>query len=346
MQKPVKVACVQAAPVFLDLEATVDKTIKLINEASAKGAKLVAFPETWIPGYPWFLWLDNPLMNMPLVQRYHCNSLVLDGAQALRISRAAREANIYVVLGYSERAAGSLYIGQWVIDDQGQTVGVRRKLKPTHVERTLFGEGSGDSLTTFKTPLGVLGALCCWEHLQPLSRYALYSQYEQIHIASWPSFSLYGQATSALGPEVNVAASRVYAAEGQCFVIASCSVVSPEMIDLICDTDAKRQMLAAGGGHSRIFGPDGSDLAVPLGEHEEGLIYADLDPAALVYAKSVGDPVGHYSRPDVTRLMLNRSASPCVVEFSVPPIEQTGRAVQDPVGDSQLSSHVCANIEV
>lgn len=318
MQNPIKVACVQAAPVFLDLHATVDKTIALMRQAAAEGAQLIAFPETWIPGYPWFLWLDAPAACMPLVHRYHLNSLVLDSAEARRISDAARECAIHVVLGYSERSHASLYIGQWLIDDQGQTIGVRRKLKATHVERTLFGESDGSSLRTFDTALGTVGALCCWEHLQPLSKYALYAQHEQIHVAAWPSFSLYRQATSALGPEVNIAASRVYAAEGQCFVLAPCALVSPQMHELLCDTEAKRQLLEPGGGHARIFGPDGGELATPLAEDEEGLLYATLDPNALIFAKAAADPAGHYSRPDVTRLMLNRSANPCVVDFSTP----------------------------
>ncbi|WP_407316104.1 nitrilase [Pseudomonas sp. nanlin1] len=332
MHEPVKVACVQAAPVFLDLDATVDKTIALIEQAAAAGAQLIAFPETWIPGYPWFLWLDAPAWNMPLIHRYHHSSLVLGSAQAQRISDAARQAGIYVVLGYSERAQGSLYIGQWIIDDQGATVGVRRKLKATHVERTLFGEGDGASLNVYPTPLGMLGALCCWEHLQPLSKYALYAQNEQIHVAAWPSFSLYRQATAALGPEVNIAASRVYAAEGQCFVLAPCALVSAEMIELLCDSDAKHSLLQAGGGHARIFGPDGSDLAPALGEHEEGLLFATLDPAALISAKTAADPAGHYSRPDVTRLMLNRTPNPCVVPFASPPMASPALvvAMEDP----------------
>lgn len=318
MQRPIKVACVQAAPVFLDLHATVDKTIALIRQAAAEGAELIAFPETWIPGYPFFLWLDAPFACMPLIQRYHENSLVLDSAQARRISDAARECAIHVVLGYSERDRASLYIGQWIIDAQGNTVGVRRKLKATHVERTLFGESDGSSLRTYETELGVIGALCCWEHLQPLSKYALYAQNEQIHIGAWPSFSLYRSATSALGPQVNIAASRVYAAEGQCFVIAPCALVSPAMIALMCDSDIKRSLLEPGGGYARIFGPDGSELAEPLAEDEEGLLFATLDPKALIFAKVAADPAGHYSRPDVTRLMLNRTANPCVVDFSTP----------------------------
>lgn len=314
MNKPITVACVQAAPAFMDLEGTVNKTIEFIQEAAGKGAELIAFPETWIPGYPWFLWLDSPAANMPLVYQYHQNSLVLDSAQAKRIADAARENTIQVVLGFSERDHGSLYISQWIIGSDGETIGTRRKLKATHVERTLFGESDGSSLTTWETPLGILGALCCWEHLQPLSRYAMYSQHEEIHIAAWPSFSLYTSATAALGPEVNTAASRLYAAEGQCFVIAPCAIVSHEMIDQLCPDDTKKQLLSAGGGHARIYGPDGRDLAPPLEENQEGLLIATLDPAAITFAKFAADPVGHYSRPDVTRLLFNCSANTPVVK--------------------------------
>ncbi|MEW5289044.1 MULTISPECIES: nitrilase [Erwinia] len=309
MNKPITVACVQAAPVWMDLQGTVDKTLELIKQAAASGAELIAFPETWIPGYPWFLWLDSPAANMPMVYQYHQNSLVLDSVQARRIASAAREHNIWVVLGFSERDHGSLYISQWIIDNNGETVGTRRKLKATHVERTLFGESDGSSLTTWDTPLGVMGALCCWEHLQPLTRYAMYAQHQEIHIAAWPSFSLYSGATAALGPEVNTAASRLYAAEGQCFVIAPCAIVSPEMVAQLCSDDSKKQLLSAGGGHARIYGPDGGELATPLAENEEGLLIATLQPAAITCAKFAADPVGHYSRPDVTRLLFNPAAN-------------------------------------
>lgn len=331
--KALKVACVQAAPAYLDLAAGIDKTIALIGEAAENGAGLIAFPETWLPGYPWFLWLDSPAWGMRFVERYHENSLVLGSDEARRISDAARAAGIHVVLGYSERDAGSLYIGQWLIDDCGETIGTRRKLKPTHVERTLFGESDGSSLTVFDTALGRVGALACWEHLQPLSKYALYAQHEQIHVAAWPSFSLYRAATSALGPDVNVAASRIYAAEGQCFVLAPCGVVSEEMIGLLCGDDAqKNALLQAGGGHARIFGPDGGELAPPLGEHEEALLYATLEPAAITYAKAAADPVGHYSRPDVVRLMLNRTPNRTVVEFASPPSVLPDTPASEPAG--------------
>ncbi|SPL70217.1 carbon-nitrogen hydrolase family protein [Acinetobacter stercoris] len=317
MKKLIKVACVQAAPVFLDLQATVDKTIELIAEASQKGAELIAFPETWIPGYPWFLWLDSPAANMPLVYQYHINSLDLNSIQAQQIADAARQNHIHVVLGFSERDHGSLYISQWIIDHHGETIGTRRKLKATHVERTLFGESDGSSIKTFETELGTIGALCCWEHLQPLTRFAMYSQHEQIHIAAWPSFSLYKDATAALGAEVNTAASRLYAAEGQCFVLAPCAIVSQDMYDFLCTDETKKQLLHTGGGHARIYGPDGRDLVEPLPETQEGLLIATLDLDNIIFAKAAADPVGHYSRPDVFQLLFNIHEMPKVIEKNI-----------------------------
>lgn len=302
-----KVAAVQAAPVFLDLVGTVDKTITLIEEAAANGAKLIAFPETWIPGYPWWIWLDAPAWGMQFVQKYFENSLELDSEQAKRINEAALKNNIYVVLGYSERKGGSLYMGQSIINDQGQTVFTRRKLKPTHVERTVFGEGDGSDLHVMETGIGRMGALCCWEHLQPLSKYAMYSQNEQIHIAAWPSFSVYRGAAYALGPEVNNAASQVYAAEGSCFVLAPCNTVSKEMLDVLVDAPHKEMFLLEGGGFAMIYGPDGSPLTERIPETEEGILYADIDLGMIALAKAAADPAGHYSRPDVTRLLLNKT---------------------------------------
>ena len=172
---------------------------RLIAEAAAKGAKLIAFPETWLPGYPWFIWLDSPAWGMQFIQRYHDNSLVYGSAQAERLAQAAKQHAITVVMGHSEKHGGSLYMGQWIIGADGETVAMRRKLKPTHVERTMFGEGDGSDLAVHDTPLGRVGALCCWEHLQPLSKYAMYAQNEQVHIAAWPSFSLYRGGAYALG---------------------------------------------------------------------------------------------------------------------------------------------------
>ncbi len=313
-----KVAAVQAAPVFLDLEATVDKAVGLIEEAGGNGAKLIAFPETWIPGYPWWIWLGAPAWGMQFVQRYHDNALVLGSAEDLRIREAARKAGLHVVLGYSEKDGGSLYMGQSLIDADGEVIATRRKLKPTHVERTVFGEGDGSDLAVYETGIGRLGALCCWEHLQPLTKYAMFSMHEQVHVASWPSFSLYRGMAYALGPELNNAASQMYAAEGQCFVLAPCATVSPEMIEMLADTDDKKAMLKPGGGFAMIYGPDGSPLNERLPEDQEGLIYADIDLGMISLAKSAADPVGHYSRPDVTRLMLNTTPASRVERMATP----------------------------
>lgn len=324
-----RAAAIQAAPVFLDLDASIDKAVRLIAEAAANGAKLIAFPETWLPGYPWFVWLDSPAWGMQFIQRYHDNSLVYGTPQADRIAQAAKKHNIVVVMGLSEKQGGSLYMGQWIIDENGNTVAQRRKLKPTHVERTDFGEGDGSDLTVYDTGLGRIGALCCWEHLQPLSKYAMYAQNEQVHIAAWPSFSLYRGGAYALGPEVNNAASRIYAVEGQCFVLAPCATVSAEMVQMLCGDDPmKKQLLLAGGGFTAIYAPDGQLMHEPLPEDQEGIVYADLDLGMISLAKAAADPAGHYSRPDVTRLLLNKTPGDRVVVRATPTGE-LGRGADD-----------------
>lgn len=334
-----KVAAVQAAPVFLDLDASIDKAIDLIAQAAEGGAKLVAFPETWLPGYPWFIWLDSPAWGMQFIQRYHDNSLVYGSPQAERLTKAAREHGMMVVMGHSEKHGGSLYMGQWIIDGEGHTVAQRRKLKPTHVERTIFGEGDGSDLAVFDTALGRVGALCCWEHLQPLSKYAMYAQNEQVHIAAWPSFSLYRGGAYALGAEVNNAASRIYAVEGQCFVIAPCATVSKEMIEMLCGQDPmKRQLLLEGGGFATIYAPDGQLMHAPLPEGEEGLVYADIDLGMISLAKAAADPAGHYSRPDVTRLLLDRTPGDRVVQRQRAAQEMSARDDADPVAERRDAS--------
>jgi nitrilase len=321
-----RVAAIQAAPVFLDLDATLDKAERLIAEAAGEGARLIAFPETWVPGYPFFAWLDSPAWGMQYIQRYHDNSLVVGSPEFERITCAAREHAIWVVLGYSEKAGGSLYMGQAIIDDGGKVVATRRKLKPTHVERTIFGEGDGSHLAVHETPIGNIGAMCCWEHLQPLSKYAMYAQNEQIHVAAWPSFSLYRGAAYALGPELNNAASQMYAAEGQCFVLAPCATVSQDMVDLLCTDDVKKQLLRPGGGFTRIYAPDGSPMGQVIPEDQEGIVYADIDLGMISLAKAAADPSGHYARPDVTRLLLNRAPGDRVVMVPMPAAEAAEEA--------------------
>jgi aliphatic nitrilase len=337
-----RAAAVQAAPVFLDLDASIDKAIGLIADASRQGAQLIAFPETWLPGYPWFIWLDSPAWGMQFIQRYHDNSLVYGSPQARRIADAAKDHRIMVVMGHSEKDGGSLYMGQWIIDADGATIAMRRKLKPTHVERTVFGEGDGSDLSVYDSALGRIGALCCWEHLQPLSKYAMYAQNEQVHIAAWPSFSLYRGAAHALGAEVNNAASQVYAVEGQCFVIAPCATVSREMVELLCGDDMKKQLLLEGGGFARIYAPDGQLMHAPLAESEEGLVYADIDLGMISLAKAAADPAGHYARPDVTRLLLDKTPGDRVVARQRRLEEPAAPGDDEPVARADATAGIAA----
>jgi aliphatic nitrilase len=318
MSNKFKAAVVQAAPVFMDLDACIDKAITLIERASHEGAKLIAFSEAWFPGYPWWIWLSPTAHNVRFFQQYHENSLVVGSEQFQRLANAAKDNNIFLSIGASERDHGSLYLAQFLFSDKGELIQGRRKLKPTHQERTVYGDGDGSDFGVFDTDLGRIGQLCCWEHLQPLSKYAMFSMHEQVHIAAWPSFSTYPQAFS-LGATANMAASQVYALEGQCYVLAPTATVSQEMYDILVDNEAQAELISVGGGYAQIFGPDGSPLCEQLPETEEGLLFAEIDLGAIAIAKSFADPVGHYSRPDVTRLLLNRSVQRPVEEYSENP---------------------------
>jgi aliphatic nitrilase len=298
-----RVAAVQAERVWLDADATVQKTIGLIEDAAAQGVALVAFPEAWIPGYPLFLWLGAVATQVPYVARYHANSLTVDSCHLTAIREAARRTGVTVALGYSEKDHGSLYVAQTIIGPDGNVPLHRRKLKATHVERSLFGESDGSHLKVIDTPLGRLGALNCWEHLQPLSRYAMYAQHEQVHIAAWPAFGLYKGIAYAFSAEVNLAATQTYALEGGCFVIAPSHVVGERAIETFATNEEQRALLTAGAGDSRIYGPDGSPMGESLDEYAEGLVIAEIDLSLIDVAKNAADPVGHYARSDATRLL-------------------------------------------
>ncbi|MGF9660794.1 carbon-nitrogen hydrolase family protein [Arthrobacter crystallopoietes] len=313
MAQTVRVAAIQAEPAWLDIEGTTAKTVDLIREAAAGGANLVAFPETWIPGYPIFLWSYPVYQQMEFVARYHANSPTIDGEHLRRIREAARDNAVTVVLGFSEKDGGPLYMAQAIIGPDGNILLHRRKLKPTHAERTLFGESDGSGLKVVETPLGRVGALNCFEHLQPLSKYAMYAQNEQIHVAGWPCLGMLGN-VPALSPESIMAASRTYAFEGSAFVIAATQVMSEEGARKFPTADGgPTRVYTGGGGYARVYGPDSALLTEPLDPATEGIVYADLDLAQIDLAKNILDPTGHYSRPDVTRLLLDDRARTPVV---------------------------------
>ena len=316
MSQPFKVAAVQAAPAFLNLQDGIKKAVSYIEQAAQEGCKLVVFPETWLPGYPNHIWLGPVAWSIQFVAPYFENSVEAGSAEDKALAKAARDNNIQVSMGLSERAGGSLYIAQWHYDENGEIIKRRRKLKPTHVERTVFGEGDGSDLVVNKTSIGRIGQLSCWEHLQPLSKYAMYSQDEQIHCAAWPNLALYEGGAYALGHQVNNAASMLYAVEGGCYVIAACALVSPEQQAVLCEGDPMREQLCpVGGGYTKIYAPDGQSIGSEIAHTEEGLVTAEIDLGMIAVAKAAADPAGHYSRPDVTRLMLNAKPQRPVMAF-------------------------------
>jgi predicted amidohydrolase len=304
-----RVAAVQAEPVWFDLDATVDKTISLIGEAARGGAALVAFPEVFIPGYPYHIWIDSPAHGLTnFAGRYIANSPEVDGPQVARLLDAARRHDIAVVVGISERSGGSLYMGQLIIGPDGELIKARRKLQPAYAEWTVFGQGDGSDLSVYQLPFARVGALNCWEHCQTLTKSAMYSQNEQLHVASWPGMSWYQPGIPLMSAERQIDATRMYAMEGQTYVVCATQVVTPTAIEFFCSTPEHEALLGSGGGFARIFGPDGSDLAEPLAPDAEGVLFADIDLAAVALIKSARDVVGHYTRPDVYSLQLHTPA--------------------------------------
>ncbi|KAF2168009.1 hypothetical protein M409DRAFT_65570 [Zasmidium cellare ATCC 36951] len=296
----VRVAVTQHEPVWLDLEKTVAKTIAIIGEAAQAGAKLVAFPECWIPGYPAWIW-SRPV-DFDLGVKYVQNCLKVDSHEMKRIQAAAAEGQISVALGFSERDGESVYIAQALIDENGELKMTRRKMKPTHMERTIFGDASGQCLApVVDVPeVGRVGSLSCWEHMQPLLKYYTFAQSEQIHVGAWPPLDGFIQGSPgfySMSTEGCRNLSQSYAMESQSFVLHTTTVITEA---------ATKQMGTAGApimgqsnvGSSAVIGPDGRILSDPNNPNEK-LIIADLDLSQVTKAKTFADAIGHYSRPDL-----------------------------------------------
>ena len=301
-----RAATVQAEPVWFDAAATVEKSIGLIKEAASNNAQIIAFPEVFIPGYPYHVWLDSPFAGMgKFAVRYHEQSLPIDSPLIVRLRDAARANNISVVMGFSERDGGTLYMSQIIINEQGNIVAHRRKLKPTHVERTVYGEGDGSDIAVYDMAIGRVGALNCWEHFQTLTKYAMYAMHEQIHIAAWPGMSLYQPEVYAFSSEAQSVATQMYAMEGQTFVLCATQVVTKAAHQFFCESPMHEKLIGYGGGFAQIYGPDGRGLADRLPGDAEGILYAEINLAEIAMAKQAADPVGHYSRRDVFTLLFN-----------------------------------------
>lgn len=305
-QEKFTAAAVQAEPVWMNADATIDKSIALIEEAARNGASLIGFPEGFIPGYPWFVWLGHMKWQTKFLVPFHENCLELGDHRMRRLQVAARRNNMAVVMGYCERVGGSRYLSQVFIDEKGDIVANRRKVKPTAAERLLFGEGTGaDFLTHDFKAVGRVGGLNCWEHFQPLSKFMMYSLGEQIHVASWPAMFAFGQEIVQNSVDVNACVTRSYAIEGQCYVLCSTQVIGESAREAYCDTDEQRENLPLGGGWARIYGPDGAELAKPLAEDAEGILYGKVDLSEILLAKRGIDPVGHSARPDIISLAFD-----------------------------------------
>lgn len=296
----IRVAVIQAEPVWLDLGKTVEKTCQLIQEAAENGAKFVAFPECWIPGYPSWIWARG--VDFDMVTTYQKNSLKIDSPEMKRICISAKQNQIAVALGFSENHSNSLYISQALIGADGVIKMQRRKIKPTHLERTIFGDGSGDSLhNVVKVPdVGRVGMLACWEHTQPLLKYHTSHQNEEIHVAAWPPVYYHadGPGLWSMTREGTRSLSQTYAIESQTYTLHTTAVLTQKGIDVM-NTSSAVIMNTPGGGSSAIFGPDGRKLSEDIPETEEGILYANLDYDAILRAKGFLDPSGHYSRPDL-----------------------------------------------
>lgn len=310
---PYQVAMVTAPPVYLDLQASLDKACTLIAEAAANGAKVVAFGESWLPGYPFWVWLRSVPESLPLTARLFQNSLqIIDsetgqlGRETAQLCRAARDNNIHVVMGINERDGGSLYNSMLFIDNKGNIPLVRRKIKPTGAERMVWGQGDGACLTVVRTEdVGVLGGQLCWEHTMPGLDAAFCAMGEQVHFAAWPSFCL--DLDYALGVNANAALAEAYAIRTQSFVVNTATVITQDVVDLICQTDRDRQLFRTGGGYAQIFAPNGKPLIQVPDEHDAGIFYGQIDLNLITFAKMICDTAGHYSRPDLIQITINKS---------------------------------------
>ncbi|MET0452632.1 MAG: carbon-nitrogen hydrolase family protein [Mycobacterium sp.] len=321
----VRAAAVQAEPVWFDAAGTTEKTIALIEEAARGGADIVAFPEVWIPGYPAFVMFAGS-EEIPLVTEYRMNAVAIDGPELGAIRRAAAANDIVVGLGFAERDGRSIYMSQTLISSTGTTQIARRKLRPTHRERALYGQGDGSDLQVVDTPLGRVGALMCFEHLQPFNRMAMIGAGEQIHIASWPVLDFFG--ANMCSTETVTAVNRTYALESGTFVLVASQTLS----------DAGRASFNrfgvqvpefVGGGAAQIFAPDATRLTEPLAPHAEGIVYADLPMGMIEIANYLLDPAGHYSRPDIFGFTIDTTKRQAVNYHredrpaAVPPVVET-----------------------
>lgn len=313
----IRAAAVQISPVLFSREGTTEKVLQAIADAAKAGAQMVVFPETFIPYYPYFSFVQPPVLMGKEHMRLYDEAVEVPSGVTDAVSRAARSYQVVVVLGVNERDHGSLYNTQLVFDADGTLLLKRRKITPTFHERMVWGQGDGAGLAVVETRVGRVGALACWEHYNPLARFALMTQHEQIHCAQFPG-SMVGQIFSEQ-IEVTI---RHHALEAGCFVINATGWLTPEQVQQITP-DEKLQRVLSGGCYTAIVSPEGSLLCPPITDGE-GMAIADLDLSLITKRKRMMDCVGHYARPDLLQLKHNASVgsvlSDPVVLPPVPPV--------------------------
>jgi len=307
----VKVAAVQAASVFLNREASTEKACRLIREAGANGARVVGFPEGFIPAHP--LWYHHHPATAALSNRFAVelfkNAVEIPGREVEALCAAAHAARAYVVIGVCERIPnthGTLYNSQLYIGPNGQVIRKHQKIMPTVGERIVHTGGYGDTFGAFQTEFGPMSGLICGENSNPLAIFSLIAEGTRIHVMSWPNYISVGG-----GPLRNrvMVDSQAFAQMSKAFVVSACGVIDDRMIEMLQVTPEAEKILRTPNfcGGSMIVGPNGQVMAGPMGV-EEGVVYADCNLEAGIYAKLFHDFAGHYNRADIFQLNVNRTA--------------------------------------
>lgn len=303
--RTIRAAAVHAAAPFLDLRKGVEVACDVIAEAARNGAEIIAFPETYLPGYPYWIWSHTAKYAAPFFAELYANAVELDGPESAALAEAARKAGAWVVMGLNERAGGTLYNTQ-AYYSPGGLVGRHRKLQPTNAERTAWGRGDGRDVFVVQTDRARLGGLICFEHTMDLNRYAMSALGAQVHVAAWPAISaIAADPNSESFDRISHTLSAAHAISSQSFVIVAQGRVSQEIVHRLAlpdGPDAPR----VGGGQSGFIAPDGSWLHPPHRD-DDAILYADLDLGMIPFIKFFADSGGHYARPDVFTFGIDRT---------------------------------------